>query len=86
MGALAFQVDGAERVPSGAATHWRDSTIGPMMDGMVIAWAALLVAVAGLLLYVLASNPKVVEIGRLMMFAGMLVTTYALGARTIRIP
>jgi hypothetical protein len=32
----------------------------------------LLVAVVGLLMYVLASNPKVQEIGRMMFFAGLL--------------
>jgi hypothetical protein len=32
----------------------------------------LLVAVIGLLMYVLASNPKVVEIGRIMFWTGLL--------------
>lgn len=32
----------------------------------------LLVAVIGLLMYVLASNPKVVEVGRIMFWTGLL--------------
>jgi len=34
------------------------------------------VALVGLLVYLMASNPKAVEIGRLMFFAGMLVTAF----------
>lgn len=41
---------------------------------MLIIAIALLVAVAGLLLYALAANPKVQEIGRIMFFDGLLVT------------
>lgn len=33
----------------------------------------LLVALVGLLMYVLATNPKVQELGRLMFFAGLFV-------------
>jgi Na+/phosphate symporter len=38
---------------------------------MIIA-LSLLIAVVGLLMYVLASNPKVQEIGRIMLFCGLL--------------
>lgn len=39
----------------------------------MIIFLSLLVAVIGLLLYVLATNPKVQEIGRLAFFAGLFV-------------
>ncbi len=48
---------------------------------MLIATIPLLVAVVGLLMYVLASNPKVSEIGRLMFFAGLFVTLLFMGDR-----
>lgn len=38
----------------------------------------LLVAVVGLLMYALSANPKLVEIGRIMFFAGLLA--FLLGA------
>jgi hypothetical protein len=41
---------------------------------MLIAIVPLLAAILGLLVYVLASNSKAVELGRLTYFAGILVT------------
>jgi Na+/phosphate symporter len=38
----------------------------------MLIFLSLLVCVAGLLVYALASNPKVVELGRLSFFAGLL--------------
>lgn len=52
---------------------------------MLISLFAIIVAVVGLLLYVLASNPKLSEIGRIMFFCGALVTTWALGGRGVRL-
>jgi hypothetical protein len=39
---------------------------------MLVITLALLVALIGVLMYALAANPKLVEIGRLMFFAGLL--------------
>ena len=39
----------------------------------MIIWISGLVALVGVLMYALASNPKLVEIGRLSFFAGLLV-------------
>ena len=38
----------------------------------MILYLSLLVAVVGLLMYALASNPKLVEIGRIMLWTGLL--------------
>lgn len=50
---------------------------------MLIIAIALLIAVAGLLLYALAANPKVQEIGRIMFFDGLLVTLLRFSEKTI---
>lgn len=53
---------------------------------IVIAFVALLVAVLGLLIFVLAkNNPDVKEIGRCLMWCGVLVTLLVLGKHTITI-
>jgi len=52
---------------------------------MLIAWLPLLVAIAGLLLYALANNPKVAEAGRLAFACGLLVTLFALARATVRL-
>lgn len=44
---------------------------------------ALLFCIAGLLCYALATSPKVVELGRLSFFAGLLVTLFAVGASRV---
>jgi Na+/phosphate symporter len=43
----------------------------------------LLVCIAGILLYVLASNPKLQEIGRAMMWTGMLVSLMVVGGHKL---
>jgi Na+/phosphate symporter len=54
---------------------------------MLIAWLAVVVAIAGALLYALSSNAKVAEMGRILFFAGVLVTLFAAGGKTtIHIP
>lgn len=45
---------------------------------MITIIAPFLIAVLGLLLYILATNPKVQEIGRIMFACGMLVLTWIL--------
>lgn len=40
----------------------------------MIIFVSLLVAIIGLLMYVMSTNPKVAECGRIMFFAGLLVT------------
>lgn len=41
---------------------------------MIIAIAPLLAAVIGILIYILASNAKLTEVGRALMWTGFLVT------------
>lgn len=65
---------------------WRPATAGPTSGFMLISWVDLLIAVVGLLLYVLAANPKLQEVGKLTYFAGLLATCLLLGAKTIHIP
>lgn len=50
-------------------------------------YAALpfLFALVGLLMYVLASNTKVSELGRILFFAGMLATLLPLGGHLVRL-
>lgn len=45
---------------------------------MSIALIPLIIAIVGLLLWALASNPKVAEAGRIMFFCGVLVVTMGL--------
>ena len=52
---------------------------------MFIAVIPLLVAIIGLLLYILASNAKVSEIGRLMFACGLLALMFASARESIRI-
>jgi Na+/phosphate symporter len=52
---------------------------------MLISLAVVLIALVGLLLYVLASNPKVAEIGRLMFGCGLLAACFALGGKMLRL-
>ena len=51
----------------------------------VIAIIPALAAVIGLLIYVLAANTKVQELGRLTFLAGLLVTLYALMGHTVKL-
>ena len=52
---------------------------------MTIALIPFLVALAGLLTYVLASNAKVVEIGRALFWCGLLVTLFTMATHVVRI-
>lgn len=45
----------------------------------------LLIALAGVLLFALASNPKLSEIGRIMFGAGLVVTLLVLGEHSIKV-
>jgi Na+/phosphate symporter len=46
---------------------------------LIVITIAGLVCLVGLLMYVLASNPKLQELGRLMFFAGLLVLLLNVG-------
>jgi hypothetical protein len=52
---------------------------------MLIALYPLAIMVAGLLLWLLASNPKASEAGRLLFFSGAFVLTWTLAGSTLRI-
>jgi len=54
-------------------------------DGMLIAIWPLLVAIVGTLIYALASNAKLVEIGRALMWCGILVTMFVAAHQTVKI-
>ena len=45
----------------------------------------LLVALIGVLMYALATNPKVQEIGRIMFFCGLLVTLFEVAGHVISV-
>jgi Na+/phosphate symporter len=44
-----------------------------------------LVALVGLLLYLMASNPKAQEIGRILFFSGVFVTLLGLGSNAVKL-
>jgi Na+/phosphate symporter len=44
-------------------------------------YLAVVVCIAGLLVYAISNNPKAMEIGRIAFFAGLLVTLMQWGAR-----
>lgn len=52
---------------------------------MLIAIIPLVVALVGALLYALASNTKVQEIGRILFFCGAFVLTWRLASETLRV-
>lgn len=52
---------------------------------MVIPWLPLVVSLGGLLAFALASNTKVVELGRLSYVAGVLVLLAVLARLTVRV-
>lgn len=52
---------------------------------MLIAYLPLIAALIGLLMYVLASNAKVVEIGRILLWTGALVILMAAAHNTVKI-
>lgn len=51
---------------------------------MIVSILALLVCLIGLLVYVLATNTKAVEIGRICFFCGLLVLLLAHGQHTVK--
>jgi hypothetical protein len=51
---------------------------------MIVLYLPMIVCVAGLLCYALATNPKVAEMGRLAFFAGMLAFLLDTAPRLIR--
>ncbi len=52
---------------------------------MLIAIIPILVLIIGLLMWVLSSNPKVSEAGKILFAIGALVLTWQLGGETLRI-
>jgi Na+/phosphate symporter len=52
---------------------------------MLISWAVLLIALAGVLLLALSSNAKVVQIGTIMFLCGLLATCLLLAGKSVRI-
>jgi Na+/phosphate symporter len=58
---------------------------GPHVMGMLISWVVLLIAVAGLVIYLVATNAKAQEIGRLMFACGLLALCFALAGKTVRL-
>jgi len=52
---------------------------------MLIVLLPLLVAVVGVLVYALSANAKLAEIGRLMFFAGLLVTLYFASGKVVKL-
>ena len=52
---------------------------------MLIIAIALLVALAGLLMYGFAANPKLQEVGRIMFFDGLLVTLLRFSEKTMHL-
>lgn len=52
---------------------------------IVIAIIPAVFAIVGLLVYLLAANPKAVELGRLCFFAGLLALAFVLSGHTVRV-
>jgi len=52
---------------------------------MVIAIAPLLIAIVGLLVWLMASNPKASEAGKILFFCGVLVLTMSLASKTFHL-
>ena len=52
---------------------------------LLISWVVLLIAVAGLVLYVMPGNGQRQEIGRLMFACGLLALCFALAGKTVRL-
>jgi hypothetical protein len=55
------------------------------IEPMLIATFALLITIIGLLVYVLASNAKVVELGRITFACGMLVTVFIASKHVVKL-
>ena len=52
---------------------------------MLIAFLPVVIALVGFLMYILAANVKVVELGRILFFVGALVSTWGVASDTLRI-
>lgn len=52
---------------------------------MIIVWLPVLFALVGLVMYVLAHNPKAQEIGRIMFFAGVLAMMFIIAHKVVRL-
>jgi hypothetical protein len=52
---------------------------------LVVTVVPLLAAIIGLLVYVLASNPKVSEVGRIVFMTAILVVWFTMAGKTVRI-
>jgi Na+/phosphate symporter len=53
---------------------------------MLISIFAFLMLIAGIVVWVISSNPKVMEIGRQMMFCGFFFVTWVLCKTVLKIP
>lgn len=51
----------------------------------MIAIIPLLACIVGLLVYVLAANAKVVEVGRALFWCGLLVTLFTVASKVIKV-
>jgi Na+/phosphate symporter len=52
---------------------------------VVIAWVSLLVAVGGLVVWFVASNPKIAEVGKIMFFCGLFWIVATLSSHVVRL-
>jgi len=52
---------------------------------MAVAVVPLVVAVVGLLMWLISSNPKAAEAGKIMFFCGVLVLTMSMAKETVRL-
>ncbi len=59
--------------------------VGPIVGRMLVALVPVLVALVGLLLYAMASNPRVARIGEILFFVGAFWTVGHLAGRSGRL-
>jgi hypothetical protein len=83
---IATVIYGDPHRESHRSAPWRPASAGLISGCMLVSWIVLLIAVAGLLLYVLTTNPKLQEIGKITFFCGLLVTCFLLGGKSAHIP
>jgi hypothetical protein len=57
-----------------------------MMMAMLVVLLPALIALVGLVVFVLANGDKPKEIGRAMLWCGLLVVTFALSRVSVRLP
>jgi Na+/phosphate symporter len=53
---------------------------------MLISWLVVLIAIAGLIIFVLASNPKASQLGYAMFCCGLLAACLRLGSSSVHLP